>query len=71
METKIPHFFFDFFINVKCLIFLVCLPFIALLPDLSLKFLQKNYFLQPEDIIKKIEAERSPTIDKQSQLEVE
>jgi len=56
LETKTPELFEYIFTNLKCILFVLLVPLLALLPDLMVNFVQKVYFLSPADIIKKIEA---------------
>jgi hypothetical protein len=56
MGTRIPDFFFWIFTSYRAISFIVVCPFIALLPDITYKFLfQNTLFLKPADVIKKIE----------------
>jgi len=63
LSTRIPGFFFFIFKNYKGLILLLVTPFLALLPDFTFKFLLKVYYLQPADIVKRIESKKVETIE--------
>lgn len=55
LSTRVPGFFFDCFKNYKSLIMLLVIPFIAMIPDFTIKYLEKIYYLKQADIIKRME----------------
>jgi hypothetical protein len=58
MQTKTPDFFFYSFGNFRIMTLIFILPLIAILPDILYKFLRKIYYLEPVEIIKKLEYDR-------------
>ena len=63
MTTRVPGYFLDYFSNYKAIILLVVVPLLALIPDFTLKFLQKIYFLPPAEIINRIENNKAQSIE--------
>ena len=55
IETKIPQYMIDSITNYKSIMIILFGPIIAILPDVTLLFLRRIYFLEPHDIIKRIE----------------
>lgn len=52
--TKIPNAFLDFMTIFKCLLYIILIPIVALLPDITYKIITKTIYLSPNDyLIKK------------------